>query len=85
MPPVLRCWTMSLQRRTIRQGGSTMAAARPALRELNLALPSNAKFDEIVAKLKLVLTLPKGINGGCDPCFSGLDKIAVINEKIING
>jgi hypothetical protein len=58
---------------------------RPTLRELNLALPSNAKFDAIVSQLKLVLTLPKGINGGCDPCLSGLDKISVINEKIIQG
>ena len=58
---------------------------RPALRELNLALSSTAKFDAIVAQLKLVLTLPKGINGGCDPCLSGLDKISLINEKIING
>jgi len=57
--------------------------ARPALRELNLALPSNAKFDALVAQLKLVLTLPKGVNGGCDPCLSGLDKISLINEKII--
>ena len=58
-------------------------AARP-LREVNLALPSNAKFDALVAQLKLVLTLPKGINGGCDPCLSGLDKVSLINEKIIN-
>ena len=58
-------------------------AARPALRELNLALASNTKFDDLVAHLKLVLTLPKGINGGCDPCLSGLDKISLINEKIL--
>ena len=57
--------------------------ARP-LREVNLALASNAKFDALVAQLKLVLTLPKGINGGCDPCLSGLDKVSLINEKIIN-
>jgi hypothetical protein len=58
---------------------------RPSLREVNLSVPSNAKFDDIVAKLKLVLTLPKGINGGCDPCLSGLDKFVVTNEKIIQG
>jgi hypothetical protein len=57
--------------------------ARPALRELNLALPSTTKFDDIVARLKLVLTLPKGINGGCDPCLSGLDKITLTNEKLV--
>jgi hypothetical protein len=57
-------------------------AARP-LRELNLALSSSTSFDKLVAQLKLVLTLPKGINGGCDPCLSGLDKVSLINEKII--
>jgi hypothetical protein len=50
---------------------------------MNLALPSNAKFDAIVAQLKLALTLPRGINGGCDPCLSGLDKLAIINQKIV--
>lgn len=60
-------------------------ASRPTLREMNLAMASNTKFDDLVAHLKLVLTLPKGINGGCDPCLSGIDKIGVINEKIING
>jgi len=60
-------------------------ATKLPLREVRLALPNNAKFDEIVAHLKLVLTLPKGINGGCDPCLSGLDKLAVFNEKIVQG
>lgn len=60
-------------------------ATRLPLREVTLALPKNAKFEEIVEHLKLVLTLPKGINGGCDPCFSGLDKLAVLNEKILQG
>jgi hypothetical protein len=59
--------------------------ARPTLREMNIALASNTKFEDVVAHLKLVLTLPKGINGGCDPCLSGLDKLGLINEKIING
>ena len=57
--------------------------SRASVREMNLALPSNAKFDAIVAQLKLALTLPKGINGGCDPCLSGLDKFSIINEKIV--
>ena len=57
--------------------------ARPVLREVNLSLGSAAKFDELVAHLKLVLTLPRGVNGGCDPCLSGLDKITLINEKIL--
>ena len=56
---------------------------RASLREMNLSLASNTKFDDLVAHLKLVLTLPKGVNGGCDPCLSGLDKIGLINEKII--
>ena len=61
-------------------------ATRPSLvREVHLALPTNAKFEDLVRQLKLVLTLPKGINGGCDPCLSGLDKLSVINEKIIQG
>jgi hypothetical protein len=59
--------------------------ARPTLREMNIALASNTKFEDVVAHLKLVLTLPRGINGGCDPCLSGLDKLGLINEKIING
>jgi hypothetical protein len=60
-----------------------MPAARPVLREVNLALASDTKFDALVAQLKLVLTLPKGVNGGCDPCLSGLDKFSVINEKML--
>ncbi len=59
------------------------APTRASVREMNLTLASNTKFDDIVAHLKLALTLPKGINGGCDPCLSGLDKLALINEKII--
>lgn len=57
--------------------------ARPILREVSLSLSSDTKFDDIVKHLRLVLTLPKGVNGGCDPCLSGLDKLGVINEKIL--
>lgn len=57
--------------------------ARPRLREMNLSLASNTTFDDLVAHLKIVLTLPKGVNGGCDPCLSGLDKLGLINEKIL--
>lgn len=56
---------------------------RAAVREMNITVSSTTKFDDLVAHLKLALTLPKGINGGCDPCLSGLDKMAILNEKII--
>jgi hypothetical protein len=51
---------------------------------MNIAVASTTKFDDLIAHLKHALTLPKGINGGCDPCLSGLDKLAILNEKIIN-
>ncbi len=59
------------------------APTRASVKEMNIAVSSTTKFDDLVAHLKHALTLPKGINGGCDPCLSGLDKLAILNEKII--
>lgn len=55
-----------------------------AVRELRVAVP-DVGFDEIVAILKKVWTVPRvpGI-GGCDPCRSGLDRL-VIEDPLFRG
>lgn len=57
---------------------TTRLAARAGMAEMRLSLPTDAKFDDIVAALKAVLTIPElpGFKG-CRPCLSGLDRFIV--------
>jgi hypothetical protein len=53
------------------------AVREPGVRELRIALEPNMEFDQIVDLLKESLTfkIPRG--GGCAPCLSGLDRLAL--------
>jgi hypothetical protein len=55
----------------------------PSYTQINLAIAPDAKFEEIAKTLQLALTLPKlpGF-GGCQPCFSGLDRFVFENPAI---
>jgi hypothetical protein len=51
--------------------------------QLTVRVAPNASFEEISKVLHQVLTLPKlpGF-GGCQPCFSGLDRFVFENPEI---
>jgi hypothetical protein len=55
----------------------------PAYKEIKVCLAPNANFDEIVKTLEQVLTIPKlPGGGGCQPCFSGLDRFVFENPAV---
>ncbi len=49
-----------------------------AVTEMHMALASSASFDDLVAALKVTLTVPElpGFKG-CRPCLSGLDRFII--------
>ncbi len=49
-----------------------------ALTEMKVALTSSSSFDDLVAALKITLTVPElpGFKG-CRPCLSGLDRLVI--------
>jgi hypothetical protein len=47
----------------------------PGVRELRIALEPDMDFDRIVGVLKETLTFD--FPRGCEPCFSGLDRITL--------
>jgi hypothetical protein len=51
---------------------------KAAITEVRLALKQDMPFDDIVAALKLTLTVPElpGLKG-CRPCLSGLDRFVI--------
>ena len=54
------------------------------VREIRVAVP-DVGFDEIVALLRKVWTVPKGPGfGGCDPCRSGLDRFVIEDPAFRN-
>ena len=55
------------------------------LAEYQLTLSPDTSFDELVATLKGVLTIPE-IPGfkGCRPCLSGLDRLIIEDPVIRN-
>jgi hypothetical protein len=57
---------------------TTKLAARAGMVEMRLALAPDTRFEDIVAALKTVLTIPElpGFKG-CRPCLSGLDRFIV--------
>jgi hypothetical protein len=53
-------------------------------REVHVAVPDGG-FDEIVALLRKVWTVPKGPGiAGCDPCRSGLDRLVIEDPAFRN-
>jgi hypothetical protein len=57
---------------------------RVGVREIRVAVP-DVGFDEIVALLRKVWTVPRvpGV-GGCDPCRSGLDRLVIEDPAFRN-
>jgi hypothetical protein len=57
---------------------------KAGVREIRIAVP-DVGFDEIVALLRKVWTVPKlpGV-GGCDPCRSGLDRLVIEDPAFRN-
>jgi hypothetical protein len=49
-----------------------------AVTEMHVALASSASFEDLVAALKVTLTVPElpGFKG-CRPCLSGLDRFII--------
>jgi hypothetical protein len=58
---------------------------KAAITEVRLALKQDMPFDDIVAALKVSLTIPElpGFRG-CRPCLSGLDRF-VIEDIVMRG
>lgn len=58
---------------------------KAAITEVRLALKQDMPFDDIVAALKVTLTIPElpGFKG-CRPCLSGLDRF-VIEDIVMRG
>jgi hypothetical protein len=56
-----------------------------AITEMKVALTSSSSFDDLVAALKITLTVPElpGFKG-CRPCLSGLDRV-VIEDLALRG
>ena len=58
----------------------------PSVSQLTVRIAPNASIDEITKTLQQVLTLPKlPGHGGCQPCFSGLDKFVFENPGMPQG
>jgi hypothetical protein len=53
--------------------------------EMRVSIDSQLPFDQIVAVLKTVLTVPElpGVRG-CRPCLSGLDRF-IIEDIVMKG
>jgi hypothetical protein len=58
---------------------------KAAITEVRLALKQDMPFDDIVAALKVTLTIPElpGFKG-CRPCLSGLDRF-VVEDIVMRG
>ena len=61
-----------------------MAAKCPSYTQISICLAPNTPYAEIEKTLRQVLTIPKlpGF-GGCQPCFSGLDRF-VFENPVVN-
>jgi hypothetical protein len=58
---------------------TTTTRKKPAaVSEMRLSVSPNMPFDDLVAMLKLTLTVPELPNfKGCRPCLSGLDRFVI--------
>jgi hypothetical protein len=83
---VVRAHTPRLHNEEISMATSTKTTKRKvAVTQMNMALTSSSSFDDLVAALKITLTVPElpGFRG-CRPCLSGLDRI-VIEDLAMRG
>lgn len=57
---------------------TTVSKRKVAVTEMHVALTSSTSFDDLVAALKVTLTVPElpGFKG-CRPCLSGLDRFII--------
>lgn len=64
---------------------TAVSKQRAAITEIRLSLKQDMAFDDIVAALKVTLTIPElpGFKG-CRPCLSGLDRL-VIDDIVMRG
>jgi hypothetical protein len=57
---------------------TTTTRKRAALSEVRLSVSPNMPFEDLVAMLKVTLTVPELPNfKGCRPCLSGLDRFVI--------
>src|SRR5580765_2377330 len=77
--------------RVLPRGEKPMATSKATTRrkvavtQMHVALTSSSSFDDLVAALKITLTVPElpGFKG-CRPCLSGLDRL-VIEDLAMRG
>ena len=64
---------------------ATRRTKKAAMSEMRVSIDSQLPFDQIVAVLKVVLTVPElpGVRG-CRPCLSGLDRF-IIEDIVMKG
>jgi hypothetical protein len=64
---------------------TVVSKQKAAITEVRLALKQDMPFDDIVAALKVTLTIPElpGFKG-CRPCLSGLDRF-VVEDIVMRG
>lgn len=64
---------------------ATRRTKKAAMSEMRVSIDSQLPFDQIVALLKVVLTVPElpGVRG-CRPCLSGLDRF-IIEDIVMKG
>jgi hypothetical protein len=57
---------------------TTITKRKAAVTEMRVALSASTSFDDLVAALKVTLTVPElpGLKG-CRPCLSGLDRFVI--------
>ncbi len=57
---------------------TTVSKRKLAVTEMHVALSARSSFDDLVAALKVTLTVPElpGFKG-CRPCLSGLDRFII--------
>ena len=71
-----------------KKGASSRAAASPisiptARREVRLTASSRTPFKKVVDDLAKKLTFKIPGPGGCNPCFSGLDRVIIENPEVM--
>ena len=64
---------------------ATKRLKKAAMSEMRVSIDSQLPFDQIVAVLKVALTVPElpGVRG-CRPCLSGLDRF-IVEDIVMKG
>ncbi|MGA9994183.1 MAG: hypothetical protein WBP93_02160 [Pyrinomonadaceae bacterium] len=68
---------------SLKKGASSRAVASPSVRQqvVRITATSKTPFDRLVKDLARQLTFKKPGIGGCNPCFSGLDRVIIENPE----